>query len=278
MFVLLCLPSAQEYLVKQHDRVEFLAMLGAFGALLSFAQMLAVEQPALAAFLFPSSASASSSSASSASASTSSPLLNAVYLAAFAVCMLVVYSAVPLVLRHSSATAMNLSFLTSDFFSLGAAIALFGARLIALYFVAFVAIVGGVALYNMAEGGAELRDWWRRVRACAGMPPPDEDEREGLATAAAGAAALDANHVEAATSGGDSVSQPDAARTDAAEQHRRHRHGAELSSSSSSNATPSNSSSDSSSSSSAAFEYIPLDIPSAPSAAIALSNREVLEL
>ncbi len=243
-------------------------MLGAFGALLSFVQMLAIEQPALAAFLFPSSASASSAP------SASSPLLNAVYLAAFAVCMLVVYSSVPLVLRHSSATAMNLSFLTSDFFSLGAAIALFGARLIALYFVAFVAIVGGVALYNMAEGGAELRDWWRRVRACAGMSPLDEGEREGLAAAASGAAALDANHVEAAMSGGESALQPDAARSDAAEQHRRHRH--EAASSSSSTATLSTSSS--ASSSSAAFEYIPLDIPSAPSAAIALSNREVLEL
>jgi hypothetical protein len=246
-------------------------MLGAFGALISFVQMLAIEQPALGAFLFPAS-----TSSSSASSSSSSPLLNAVYLAAFAVCMLVVYSSVPLVLRHSSATAMNLSFLTADFFSLGAAIALFGARLIALYFVAFVAIVGGVALYNMAEGGAELRDWWRRVRACVGAPPLDDEESERLSSssaASASTATLASNHIEAATSG-DSASLPSLARSDSTEQHQPYHH--EVAAAAAASSTLSLSAS--ASASSAAFEYVPLETPSASSTAIALSNREVLDV
>ena len=55
-------------------------------------------------------------------------------------------------LQRSSATAMNLSFLTSDFWAILAALFVFDATLNFLYFVAFFVIVAGVLLYHY--GGA----------------------------------------------------------------------------------------------------------------------------
>lgn len=153
---------SQEYLVKQIDRVEFLAMLGLFGSLVSGLQLAVLEHADLAALF----------------ASPDARTLLA-YLLAFALCMLAIYSLLPLVLQQSSAVTMNLSFLTSDFFSVAFAVLLFRARLIALYFVAFAVIIAGLVIYNLADTGLSLRQMGRRALrfcGCAGAALADDDD------------------------------------------------------------------------------------------------------
>ncbi len=66
---------------------------------------------------------------------------------------------------------MNLSFLTSDFWSLLVALRLFGAELNFLYFVAFTVIVVGILVYYMpAAMWEQLLERSREVFACRSDP------------------------------------------------------------------------------------------------------------
>lgn len=72
------------------------------------------------------------------------------YVLGFNGCLFCLYLFTPVLLRHSSALFMNLSFLTADFWSILFAVLLFHARLHALYFLAFGVIVVGLVVYNLA--------------------------------------------------------------------------------------------------------------------------------
>uniref|UniRef100_H2YA35 Solute carrier family 35 member F2 n=1 Tax=Ciona savignyi TaxID=51511 RepID=H2YA35_CIOSA len=91
---------AMEFVSKQHQggTIEILAMYGLFCPIVCGVQMAILERQALSAFVWTD--------------------LVVCLLLGFGACMFVFYSLMPYVMRISSATAVNISLLTSDLFSL----------------------------------------------------------------------------------------------------------------------------------------------------------------
>ncbi|MED6240358.1 hypothetical protein ATANTOWER_019804, partial [Ataeniobius toweri] len=96
---------SQEYTVKNLSRVEFLGMIGLFGSIISTVQMVILERNEVSAIVW----------------SWQVGLL----FSAYAFCMYALYSFMPIVMKLSSATSVNLSLLTADLFSLFLGIFLF---------------------------------------------------------------------------------------------------------------------------------------------------------
>ncbi|XP_035011254.1 solute carrier family 35 member F2-like [Hippoglossus stenolepis] len=119
---------SQEYTVKNLSRVEFLGMLGLFGTIISTVQMVILERNEVANIQW----------------SWEVGLL----FSAFALCMYTLYSCMPLVMKLSSATSINLSLLTTDLFSLFCGIFLFQYNFSGLYLVSLVVILIGFITYN----------------------------------------------------------------------------------------------------------------------------------
>jgi solute carrier family 35 protein F1/2 len=65
----------------------------------------------------------------------------------FSMCLLLVYITMPLVLQVSNATAVNISILSSDFYSLIIGIYLFRFKFHWLYFVSFALVIIGFIVY-----------------------------------------------------------------------------------------------------------------------------------
>jgi len=137
---LLCLAGAtlyavsnvgQEFLVKAHDRVEFLGMLGGFGALFNGAQLLVLERDELATVEWTPAVIAS--------------------WAGFTASLAGMYVLTSFFLQRADATLFNLCLLSSDLWAILAAVCFFGATLSWLYFVALALIVVGLVLYNSAR-------------------------------------------------------------------------------------------------------------------------------
>jgi hypothetical protein len=121
----------QEYLVKAHDKYEFLAMLGSFGTLINGAQLLILERDELAAVVW-------------------TPAVVACW-AGFTISLFAMYVLTSFFLQRADATLFNLSLLSSDLWAVVAALWLFSAKLSALYFVALALIVAGLVIYNSAR-------------------------------------------------------------------------------------------------------------------------------
>jgi len=121
---------SQELVVKSSSPIEFLSWIGGYGALISATQIAVLEREELS-FLF-----------NEASAQVWT------YLICYVCALSTMYMGVPLLLCYSSATVMNLSFLTSDFWAVLAALFLFGDHLQWYYFVAFAVIMSGVLVYH----------------------------------------------------------------------------------------------------------------------------------
>ena len=122
----------QEFVVKEFDTTEFLGMVGTFGAIITALQMLILERQSLKWM------------------ATEADSEVWLYYAAFVFSLFCLYVGVPQMLQRSSATMMNISFLTSDFWAVLAALFLFQAKLSVLYFVAFVVVIMGVIVYHLA--------------------------------------------------------------------------------------------------------------------------------
>ncbi|XP_070699859.1 solute carrier family 35 member F2 [Pempheris klunzingeri] len=118
----------QEYTVKNLSRVEFLGMMGLFGTVISGIQLAVLETRAIAAIKWDFHIST----------------LFTVY----ALCMYALYSFMPVVVKMTSATAVNLSLLTADLFSLFCGIFLFHYTFSTLYIISFVVITVGFVLFN----------------------------------------------------------------------------------------------------------------------------------
>ncbi|XP_061596315.1 solute carrier family 35 member F2-like [Cololabis saira] len=118
----------QEHTVKNMSRVEFLGMMGLFGTLISGVQLVVLETRAVALITWNFYTSG----------------LFAVY----ALCMYALYSLMPVVVKMTSATAVNLSLLTSDLFSLFCGLFLFHYKFSALYIISFVVITVGFVTFN----------------------------------------------------------------------------------------------------------------------------------
>ncbi|KAM3600777.1 uncharacterized protein V6R79_002431 [Siganus canaliculatus] len=118
----------QEHTVKNLSRVEFLGMMGLFGTLISGLQLAALETRAVAAIKWNIGVSA----------------LFVIYV----LCMFALYSFMPVVVKMTSATTVNLSLLTADLFSLFCGIFLFSYKFSTLYIISFVVITVGFVIFN----------------------------------------------------------------------------------------------------------------------------------
>jgi solute carrier family 35 protein F1/2 len=93
-------------MIREMNRViEFLAMLGLFGSIINTIQLFVIERNQVFAMKW------------------TTPVV--LYLLGFSVSLFLIYSLIPHLLRLSSATFMNLSFLTSDLFAVLASVFLF---------------------------------------------------------------------------------------------------------------------------------------------------------
>ena len=124
----------QEDLVKRNGRLEFLALLALFAVPISLIESAALESAQWTSIAW-------------------SPRVVGL-LVGFALCLFFLYSLFPVFLQAAGATPLNLSLLSSDFYALLFGIVLFGFEIHALYVVAFVMVVGGVALYERSAATA----------------------------------------------------------------------------------------------------------------------------
>ncbi|KAJ1349111.1 hypothetical protein KIN20_004562 [Parelaphostrongylus tenuis] len=137
---------SEEFLVKQHSRVEYLGMVGLFGSLISGIQLAILEHKNLAQLNW--------------NATTISCFI------LFAISMFLFYSLVTVVLEKTSALMFNLSVLTADFYSLLFGLFLFMDTFHYLYFVSFVVVVTGSIIYSFRETQRRDPNEPRRVCPC----------------------------------------------------------------------------------------------------------------
>ncbi|NXG49011.1 S35F2 protein, partial [Psilopogon haemacephalus] len=131
---------SEEYIVKNLSRVEFLGMVGLFGTIISGLQLAIVEHKEIMRISW----------------NWKIVLLFAV----FALCMFGLYSFMPVVIKVTSATSVNLGILTADLYSLFFGLFLFFYKFSGLYILSFVIIMVGFILYcstptQTAEAEAE---------------------------------------------------------------------------------------------------------------------------
>ncbi|EFA81646.1 putative transmembrane protein [Heterostelium album PN500] len=121
----------QEFTVKKYDNYTYLALLGIYGSIISAIQLSILERNELTTMVW------------------SGGVIG--YIIGFAICLFAMYSITPFMMRIAGATMMNLSLLTSDLFSIIFAIFLFDRKLHWLYFLSFVIIISGLAIYNLSQ-------------------------------------------------------------------------------------------------------------------------------
>lgn len=141
----------QEDTVKRLSRVQFLGMMGLFGTVFSGVQLAVLETRAVASVQWD--------------------LHIGLLFVVYALCMFALYSFMPVVVKMTSATAVNLSLLTADLFSLFCGLFLFHYSFSALYVVSFVLIMVGFVMFNS----------FPTVSAVSEAPGPDEEEAVGEA-------------------------------------------------------------------------------------------------
>ncbi|KAL1323208.1 hypothetical protein AAHE18_14G259900 [Arachis hypogaea] len=122
---------SEEFLVKNADRVELMAMLGIFGGIISAIQICILERNELRSIHW--------------SAGAALPFIG------FAVAMFMFYSLVPVLLKRNGSTMLNLSLLTSDMWSVVIRIFAYHEKVDWMYFVAFGAVVVGLIIYSGGE-------------------------------------------------------------------------------------------------------------------------------
>lgn len=120
---------AEEFVVKNFSRVEFLGMIGLFGSIISAIQMVILERHQLSAIEWDYKI--------------------VLYFIGFGLCLFLLYNLVPVTMKASSATVVNLSLLTADFYSLLCGLFLFHYKFSALYLGSLVLIILGVIVYNL---------------------------------------------------------------------------------------------------------------------------------
>ncbi|XP_032063320.1 solute carrier family 35 member F2 isoform X2 [Aythya fuligula] len=118
---------SEEYIVKNLSRVEFLGMVGLFGTIISGLQLAIVEHRDIMRIQWNWKI--------------------ALLFAVFALCMFGLYSFMPVVIKVTSATSVNLGILTADLYSLFFGLFLFYYKFSGLYILSFVIIMVGFILY-----------------------------------------------------------------------------------------------------------------------------------
>ncbi|KAG7465664.1 hypothetical protein MATL_G00156000 [Megalops atlanticus] len=121
----------EEFIVKNLSRVEFLGMIGLFGSFFSGIQLAIMEHKELLKVRWDWQ-------------------IGLLYVG-FSACMFGLYSFMPVVIKRTSAAAVNLSLLTADLYSLFCGLFLFHYKFSALYLVSFFIIVLGLVLYSSSS-------------------------------------------------------------------------------------------------------------------------------
>ncbi|KFO24451.1 Solute carrier family 35 member F1 [Fukomys damarensis] len=118
----------EEYIIRTLSRVEFLGMIGLFGAFFSGIQLAIMEHKELLKVPWDWQ-------------------IGLLYVS-FSACMFGLYSFMPVVIKKTSATAVNLSLLTADLYSLFCGLFLFHYKFSGLYLLSFFTILIGLVLYS----------------------------------------------------------------------------------------------------------------------------------
>ncbi|CAN6167625.1 unnamed protein product [Urochloa humidicola] len=118
----------EEFFVKKSNRVEVMAMLGVFGAIISGIQISILERQELRSTHW--------------NAGAILPFIG------FALAMFLFYSTVPIILKICGATMLNLSLLTSDMWAVLIRIFAYHEKVDWMYFVAFAGTAIGLVIYS----------------------------------------------------------------------------------------------------------------------------------
>ncbi|XP_059368257.1 solute carrier family 35 member F1-like isoform X2 [Carassius carassius] len=121
----------EEFIVKNLSRVEFLGMMGLFGSFFSGIQLAIMEHKELLKVQWDWQ-------------------IGLLYIG-FSACMFGLYSFMPVVIKRTSATAVNLSLLTADLYSLFCGLFLFQYKFSGLYLLSFFIIILGLVLYSSSS-------------------------------------------------------------------------------------------------------------------------------
>ncbi|KAJ4955334.1 hypothetical protein NE237_012117 [Protea cynaroides] len=119
---------SEEFIVTNTDRIELMAMLGLFGAIVSACQISILERQELRSIHW--------------SAGAVLPFIG------FALAMFLFYSFVPIVLKHSGSTMLNLALLTSDMWAVFIRIFAYDQKVDWMYFISFAAVAVGLIIYS----------------------------------------------------------------------------------------------------------------------------------
>ncbi|MQL71137.1 hypothetical protein Taro_003453 [Colocasia esculenta] len=126
---------SEEFLVKEGDRTELMAMLGTFGAVISACQISILERDELKSIHWTVGAVL--------------PFIG------FALAMFLFYSTVPILLKLSGSTMLNLSLLTSDMWAVLIRIFAYHEKVDWMYFIAFAAVAVGLVVYSGGMKGEQ---------------------------------------------------------------------------------------------------------------------------
>ncbi|OIW12807.1 hypothetical protein TanjilG_24740 [Lupinus angustifolius] len=146
---------SEEFLVKNADRVELMAMLGFFGAIVSAIQISILERKELKSIHWTAGA--------------------AIPFVGFSVAMFMFYSLVPVLLKIHGSTMLNLSLLTSDMWSVLIRIFAYHEKVDWMYYVAFVAVVVGLIIYSGGD-----KDENQEPSNVANRTRQDEEANSGI--------------------------------------------------------------------------------------------------
>ncbi|KAK8571545.1 hypothetical protein V6N13_047215 [Hibiscus sabdariffa] len=119
---------SEEFLVKNADRVELMSFLGLFGAIVSAIQISIVERNELKSIHW--------------TAGAAFPFFG------FSLAMFLFYSFVPVLLKMTGSTMLNLSLLTSDMWAVVIRIFAYHEKVDWMYFLAFFAVTVGLIIYS----------------------------------------------------------------------------------------------------------------------------------
>jgi solute carrier family 35 protein F1/2 len=119
---------SEEFFVKNVDRIELMAMLGTFGALIGACQVGVFERNALRSIHW--------------NAHAALPFFG------YAVALFAFYVLVPILLKMSGAALLNISLLTSDMWAVLIRIFAYDQKVDWLYFLAFGAVAVGIIIYS----------------------------------------------------------------------------------------------------------------------------------
>lgn len=121
----------EEFCVKKKDRVEVVAMIGLFGALVSVCEIAIMERKTLE------------------SVQWSAEII--LTFAGYSLASFTFYTLVPFVLQMSGATMFNLSILTSDMWAVVIRIFFYHQQVDWLYYLSFAIVVVGLVIYSKTE-------------------------------------------------------------------------------------------------------------------------------